>query len=62
MSVAAKIGNFFYNTENFYPDHINKNILVTPISLEPDQGSSIRILLYTKRAKPTVVSLGSLVL
>lgn len=28
MSVAAKIGNF-YNTENFYPDHINKNILVT---------------------------------
>ena len=61
MSVAAKIGNF-YNTENFYPDHINKNILVTLISLEPDQGSSIRILLYTKRAKPTVVSLGSLVL
>ncbi len=61
MSVETKI-EIFCNKENFYPDYINKNILVTPISLEPDQGSSIRILLYTKRTKPTVVSLGSLVL
>lgn len=54
MSVAAKIGNFFYNTENFYPDHINKNILVNlQFHWSPTKG--LQYVFYYTQSEPSLL-------